>query len=136
MTLLLFVAVLVFSLSAPAFCSSPSAAILARCRAEIAQREAVMMRLDGDSNFLVVAARDHKLEGTVVQLRHILTNADVYLYYKPGQQKAVLRLPPETIVFSQEEIFALKNYYAARRAQVVAYSTQARPLSRSGATTK
>jgi len=135
---ILIAAALTLWLTTPAFCSDSSAkAIIASSRADLAEQQAVLLDLcSEDLRFLVVAAKDKSLEGNVVYLKHILSNNnrgnEIYLYYKPGQQNAVFKLPSQTRVFSQEETMTLRSYYAP----TIAYSTQARPMRTSVAQAK
>lgn len=102
----------------PAHCEGLSAEqIIARSRAKSAEQEAVLLSNHEGLEYVVVAARDRKLEGSVVHLRHIMgrdKDQRVFLYYKPGSQKPILRLPFAYDEFSIEECITLKQYYCAQ----------------------
>ncbi len=104
--------------SQPAYCEHLSAEqIIERCQAKLDAEEAVLLDLHEDDQFVVIAARNHKLEGELVKRQHIIGKPGeglVYLYYKPGTIAAVLKLPYAVDGFSQEESMTLKRYYAAK----------------------
>lgn len=107
---------MVLTPSQPAFCEELKAEqIIERCKSKLDTEEAVLLNLYSDNQFIVISARNHKLDGEVVKLEHIIgtSGADQhYLYYKTGNTAPVLKLSYSLDTLSQEEAMTLKRYYA------------------------
>jgi hypothetical protein len=119
-------ALVLFS-SAPALCVELKAEpIIERCRSQLVSQEAVLQRIDNNDQFIVIAARNHGLEGEIVTLKHIIGASDserVYLYYKRGSSVPVLKLPYLPDALSIEEAIAVERYYAEKGRMTITLSS-------------
>ncbi len=122
----LLTALILFA-SAPAFGEELKAEpIIERCRIQLVSQEAVLHRIDDNDQFIVIAARNHSLEGEIVTLKHIIGASEserVYLYYKQGSSAPVLKLPYLPDVLSIEEAVTLERYYAAKGKITISFSS-------------
>jgi hypothetical protein len=135
---LLVLAVLTLWLCPPSFSSDLyEDALMARCRRELGERTAVLVHCvkyfypSEESQFLVVAARDRRLEGMVLECTHVILKNDVWtnVYCRHGQDTPVLQLPSETFALPLDEELALQKYYASKRAPRVAYLPKRGPIT-------
>lgn len=123
--------ILVLSSFAPAYSEELKAEeIIERCKAKLSTQEAVLHRLVNDDEFLVIAARNHNLEGEIVKLKHIIGKSDsdrIYLYYKPNSKTPALKLPLLFDDLTQEEGMAIDLFYAKRGKNTCILSTKRSP---------
>lgn len=121
---------LVLFTAPPAYCEELNAEqIIERCKSKLDQQEAVVLRTDCDK-FIVLAARNHSLEGEIVILKHVLGAAKeecVYLFYKPGSNRSVIKLPDLGDDLSQQEVMTLRRYYAAKGKITITVSSRRYP---------
>jgi hypothetical protein len=91
--------------------------IIARCQSKLTTQEAVLLPVFSTDQFIVIAARDKKLDGEVVQLKHIIgkeVGERRFIYCKEKSDTPLLTLPYLHNELSIDETFALKRYYAAQ----------------------
>ena len=109
----------IMSLSAPALSAEVKLKqVIARCQAKLATQEAVLLSFDpATEQYLVIAARNKRLEGQIVRRKHIIGKTEAertYLYYKDGSRTPDLKLPYLEDELSIEESMAMKQHYAAK----------------------
>ena len=105
--------------------------IFERCKAKLASQEAVLHKVDDNDQFVVIAARNPSLEGEIVTLKHIFGAVEserVYLYYKPGSRKPVLKLPYLEDDLSQAEDMTIRRYYAAKGKITISFSNRSQKV--------